>query len=137
MSLALLDVLNGKFLSGISIDEIDDPIQLIKLSIMDNLTRLFFVRQGSIKHLPEYGLPDTNKYYKNISKASYADELAKNIKEAIKKFEPRLKNIKIEKNIENTTEISFKIKAQIIIAPKNIIEFEAISNITAFNPQKQ
>ncbi|MGH7455136.1 MAG: type VI secretion system baseplate subunit TssE, partial [bacterium] len=65
MEAGLIDVLNGRFLNGMELEEVDADEQR-KLSIMDNLTRMFNSRRGSIAHLPDYGLPDITQVYREL-----------------------------------------------------------------------
>lgn len=92
MSLALFDILTGKFSNQISIKEID-PSQIIYYSISAHLTRLLNTRRGSLVHLPDYGLPDICEIYRNLPYS--ISLLIHSIKNLIEKYEPRLTEIKI------------------------------------------
>jgi type VI secretion system protein len=69
-------------------------------SIREHLNELLNARQGSLIHLPDYGLPDLGRIYQELPES--LQELKDSLKHLIKKYEPRLKNIQIEfKPIEN------------------------------------
>src|SRR5512135_1060951 len=95
MDAGLVDVLNGQFLNGLSIHEVDRP-QLRVLSILDNLNRLFNTRRGAIDHLPDYGLPDITQVYRDLPYS--VDGLRAAIKDVVEKYEPRLRRVRVEKH---------------------------------------
>lgn len=69
-------------------------------SIREHLTKLFNARQGSLRHLPDYGLPDLGEIYQKLPDSLH--DLKHAILNLIFRYEPRLKNTKIEfKSIEN------------------------------------
>lgn len=93
MKAGLYDVLRGKFHDGTPFEAVPENRQRL-YSVMGNLTRLFNTRQGSIEHLPDYGLPDTTSAY---YEAPYAiDGLRQAVKEVVQKYEPRLRKIYVE-----------------------------------------
>ncbi len=63
-------------------------------SVMSNLNRLFNTRQGSIMHLPDYGLPDVSAVYHDTPFA--IDGLRQAVKEVVQKYEPRLQKVYVE-----------------------------------------
>ncbi len=93
MEAGLIDVLNGRFLNGMELEEVDADEQR-KLSIMDNLTRMFNSRRGSIAHLPDYGLPDITQVYRELPYS--VEGLRKAIKEGVEKYEPRLRRVRVD-----------------------------------------
>ncbi len=93
MDAGLVDVLNGQFLNGLSIREVDRS-QLRVLSILDNLNRLFNTRRGSIDHLPDYGLPDITQVYRDLPYS--VEGLRQSIKAAAERYEPRLRRVRVE-----------------------------------------
>jgi len=64
------------------------------LSVISNLTHLFNTRQGAIPHLPDYGLPDTTSVYHDVTQTP--DVLAREIRSAVQKYEPRLTHVRID-----------------------------------------
>lgn len=75
-NLALLDILTNQCL--------ENHCQSIQL----HLTRLFNARQGSLTHLPDYGLPDVVDIYRGLPYS--VPKLLLAMKGAIEKYEPRL-----------------------------------------------
>ncbi|MDR2443009.1 MAG: type VI secretion system baseplate subunit TssE [Deltaproteobacteria bacterium] len=63
-------------------------------SIRNHLLRFLTTRQGSVQSLPDYGLPDLNDL--GLSKSELLTECCRVIAEGIDRFEPRLKNVKVE-----------------------------------------
>lgn len=117
MSAGLIDVLNGQFLDETPVFEVDKEQQRV-LSILDNLNRLFNTRRGSIAHLPDYGLPDITQIYRDLP---YTIEgLRQAIKDAVEKYEPRLRRIKVEqqKGDSYAIRIAFLLSAELLKGQK-------------------
>jgi type VI secretion system protein len=68
--------------------------QKIRKSIIENLTIILDTRQGSISHLPDFGLPDIMQTY--INSGYTFEPLKKQIRETILKYEPRIGNVRVE-----------------------------------------
>jgi type VI secretion system protein len=66
---------------------IGDPIRV-------HLGWLLNARQGSVEHLPDFGLPDMASYYADYP-ASLAG-LRTVVEELIRKYEPRLHNVRVQ-----------------------------------------
>ena len=66
----------------------------LRKSIIENLTMLLRTRQGSLAHLPDFGLPDIMQVY--IDSGYTFDPLKKQIRDTILKYEPRIASIKLE-----------------------------------------
>ena len=93
----------------------------IRHSIIENLTKILQTRQGSVQHLPDFGLPDIMEEYMN---AGYTfDPLRKTIRETIIKYEPRLAKVRVEepKFDRDNFRIFFKIVATIQDFPETEI----------------
>lgn len=63
-------------------------------SIHDHLIRLLNARQGVLGHMPDYGLPDVNRFYQNLPYT--AEDLAKAVRDVIEKYEPRLESVEVK-----------------------------------------
>jgi type VI secretion system protein len=113
MEAGLIDVLKGRFLDGTELSEVSEDQHRI-LSILDNLNRLFNTRQGSIAHLPDYGLPDITEVYRDLPYS--IDGLRKAIKAAVEKFEPRLRRVRVDhqKTDPYAMRLSFLLTAQLL-----------------------
>jgi type VI secretion system lysozyme-like protein len=93
MKAGLIDVLKGKFQDDLSINQVDEDLHQL-LSITDNLKCLLSARQGVASGDPNYGLPDIHDLQRRISDSS--EELRSILAEKIKRFEPRLRKIRVE-----------------------------------------
>ena len=62
-------------------------------SVLEHLQKLLNVRQGSVKMLHDYGLPDFNDLSHKFPHA--INEIQKMIRDCIRKYEPRLTQIKV------------------------------------------
>lgn len=96
MPLALFDILTGKFADGQPTANIIDAAQQTYLSICSHLTRLLNARQGSLQHLPDYGLPDITEIYQGLPYS--VNTLMQAIKNTIEKYEPRLRHVQVLQN---------------------------------------
>lgn len=54
---SLYEILYGNFAGGLELNQVSAEEQVI-LSVLDNMQRILNTRAGSLKHLPDYGLPD-------------------------------------------------------------------------------
>lgn len=112
MQAGLYDMLRGRFYDGTPIEAASERRQRV-LSVLSNLNRLLNTRQGSIAHLPDYGLPEPATIYRD---AEYPiEELRKDVKEVVEKYEPRLRRVHIERhrNGDNQMRLSFLISAEL------------------------
>lgn len=101
-NLSLYNLLIGFFAyerpSPADIERMDFTIlteeQKVRKSIIENLTMILGTRQGSVSHLPDFGLPDIMQVYIN---SGYSFEpLKKQIRETILKYEPRIGGVRVE-----------------------------------------
>lgn len=75
--------------------EITDEQKLIQ-SIQRNLNFLLNTRQGSLQHLPDYGLPDLGEIYRGLP--SSVDKFLAMLIKTVRKYEPRLSDVIAIKN---------------------------------------
>jgi type VI secretion system lysozyme-like protein len=90
-------------------------------SIVENLTKLMQTRQGSVQHLPDFGLPDIMQVY---MESGYSfDSLKKHIKDTILKYEPRIEKVRVDepKFDKDNFRIFFRIAATIKDFPETEI----------------
>jgi type VI secretion system protein len=100
--LSLYDLLIGYFPSeGVEPTEVDGSYfdrlseeKKWRLSIVENLKKILQSRQGSVEHLPDFGLPDIFQMY--IESGYSFDTLIKKIRDTILKYEPRIASVKVE-----------------------------------------
>ncbi len=102
MKTGLFDVLKGSFIGGKSIEgTLDQKARL--LSVIGNLTHLFNSRRGSLKHLPDYGLPDLGSFYRGMPDS--IDDLRRNVQETVGKYEPRLTRVRVKPQASESTDM--------------------------------
>ncbi len=120
-NLSLYDLLVGQFTSeadyvdNVSSANFDNMSEERKLrqSIIENLHMVLRTRQGSVQHLPDFGMPDILQMYFNSGNS--IDPIRKQIRETILKYEPRIGNVDVEKTDfdQKNMRIAFKIVASI------------------------
>lgn len=115
MDAGLIDLLLGHFLDGQAVED-GDPARNRLSSIVDNLSRLFNTRRGSIAHLPEFGLPDISQVYRDLP---YSIEgLRAAIRSVVEQYEPRLHRVRVEmlekdKDEEHDMRVSFIVTGEL------------------------
>lgn len=112
MQPGLYDVLRGRFYDGTPVSAVPEREQRLH-SVLSNLNRLFNTRRGALPHLPDYGLPEAAIIYRD---AQYPiEELRQNIKEAVERYEPRLRRIRVERQPDGDDHerIAFLITAEL------------------------
>lgn len=76
--------------------------QMSELSLTENVRQhlqlLLNTRQGSLPHMPDYGLPDISEIYAELPHS--IDDFARSIEKCVYKYEPRLKQIRVRKSQE-------------------------------------
>lgn len=90
---ALYEILTGHLGDGTPIETYDNRT-LTFLSVMDSLRRILNTRAGSLKHMPDYGLPDLSNIYRHLPNSAY--DLLSKMKSTLLKYEPRLNSLEIE-----------------------------------------
>ncbi|HEV7445192.1 MAG TPA: type VI secretion system baseplate subunit TssE [Steroidobacteraceae bacterium] len=89
---SLYDVLSGH-IDGEPLDAHDDKTLEI-LSVMDNLKRILNTRAGSLKHLPDYGLPDLTNVYAALPASAH--RLKAQMEATLLIYEPRIRSIEVD-----------------------------------------
>jgi type VI secretion system protein len=89
---ALFEILVGQYAGGRVIAAAPNTADVL-LSIKDHLTRLLNARQGSLAHMPDYGLPDIGLIYQGLPYS--VTDLAEALKRAILRYEPRLRQVQV------------------------------------------
>jgi len=92
MQTGLFEVLRGCFSDGTPLDAVQEYQHRIR-SVIDNLNRLFNSRQGTIAHLPDYGLPNLSEIYRDAPETIEVFRAA--IRETVEKYEPRMRRIRV------------------------------------------
>lgn len=89
---SLYEILFGNFAGGLDLHQVNEQNQVI-LSVLDNMQRILNTRAGSLKHLPDYGLPDMTKILQGMP--GTAHQLMTTLSDVLLKYEPRLKRIDV------------------------------------------
>jgi type VI secretion system protein len=120
-TLSLYDILIGQFTSeSINPDDVgahrfDDLTEEQKLrsSIIENLRMVLSSRQGSVVHLPDFGMPDILQLY--FDSGNSVEPVKKEIRNVILKYEPRIGDVQVHKAEfdQETMRISLRIIATI------------------------
>ncbi|HBB7394528.1 TPA: type VI secretion system baseplate subunit TssE, partial [Escherichia coli] len=63
------------------------------LSVLDNMQRILNTRAGSLKHLPDYGLPDITTILQGMP--GTAHQLMRVLSDVLLKYEPRIKRVDV------------------------------------------
>ena len=129
-NLSLYDVLVGQFSSEIrNIDETDiselDALteeQKLRSSMIENLRMVLSTRQGSVQHLPDFGMPDILQLYFNSNNS--IDPIKKEIRNVVLKYEPRIAEVEVHKT--NFDQESMKITLKVIATIKDISNKEIL-----------
>lgn len=93
MSLALFDILEGRFGGTIPVESVSED-EHRTYSIVGNLERLFNTRQGGVPHLPDYGLPDLATIHREAPES--IETLRVRLREVVMAYEPRLTRVRVE-----------------------------------------
>lgn len=120
-NLSLYDLLVGQFVSETrnpdnidpeSFDQLSEE-QKIRSSIIENLRMVLSARQGSVQHLPDFGMPDILQMY--FDSGNTIDPIKKELHDIILKYEPRISEVQVQKSEfdQETMRISIKIIASI------------------------
>jgi type VI secretion system protein len=119
-NLSLYDVLLGYFDSEVPAPDPDNDYfaglseeKKLRLSIIENLKLILQTRQGSVVHLPDFGLPDFLQLY--IESGGSTEPIRRAIRDAILKYEPRIERATVTKTDfdEKNMRLSLKITAQL------------------------
>lgn len=89
---SLYEILYGNFTGGLELDQVSEEEQVI-LSVLDNMQRILNTRAGSLKHLPDYGLPDMTTILQGMPGTTH--HLMRMLSDVLLKYEPRIKHVDV------------------------------------------
>ncbi|EHZ8051054.1 type VI secretion system baseplate subunit TssE [Escherichia coli] len=89
---SLYEILYGNFTGGLELNQVSEE-ELIILSVLDNMQRILNTRAGSLKHLPDYGLPDMTTILQGMP--GTAHQLMRVLSDVLLKYEPRIKRVDV------------------------------------------
>lgn len=90
---SLYEKLLGTFADGVEIEQTDERTQVL-LSVMDNIRVILNSRQGALKHIPGYGMPDLTLVYRHLPASAHL--LKQHISQTLLQYETRLKSVEVE-----------------------------------------
>lgn len=90
---SLLEKITLNFAGDVPFDHLDAKERYI-YSVMNNIERILNTRRGSVKHIPDYGLPDLSIIYRHLP--SSLSLLQKFITMTVLKYEPRVQALQIQ-----------------------------------------
>ena len=129
-NLSLYDILIGQFASeSKNLDETDftelDELteeQKLRSSIIENLRMVMSTRQGSVQHLPDFGMPDILQLYFNSNNS--IEPIKREIRNVILKYEPRISDVQVHKSAFDQE--SMKITLKVVATIKDISNKEIL-----------
>lgn len=89
---SLYDMLLGH-IDGMSLYAHDNNTLEI-LSVLENVRRILNTRAGTLKHLPNYGLPDLSTIYRNLPASAH--QLKAQVEATLLIYEPRIRAIDLD-----------------------------------------
>ncbi|HLP40826.1 MAG TPA: type VI secretion system baseplate subunit TssE [Fibrobacteria bacterium] len=89
---SLFEKLADQYADGTPISAVP-PFHRRAKSIADHLWRMFNTRQGTIPHMPDYGLPDISEVYRKLP--SSLKDLETTLLNLTEKYEPRLERVRV------------------------------------------
>lgn len=89
---SLYELLTGYFSGGLPVNYLSEEDQVI-LSVMDNIRRILNSRAGTLKHLPDYGLPDMSKMIQGLPGSAH--KVMSILSATLLKYEPRIKTVSL------------------------------------------
>lgn len=120
---ALYDVLKGHDISGNSLSRYPGQDQLL-VSVHDHLIRLLNARQGVLEHLPDYGLPDLDMFYRELPYSE--QDIAFSVKQVIEKYEPRLRNVRVQPRTRDIRRCVVRMEISGLLADGTAVRFQTL-----------
>ena len=101
----------------------EDPRKVVD-SVMAHLQRILNTRQGNVPIADDYGVPDFTDFMDNFPDS--LRDMEKAIKNAVQKYEPRLKGVRISfvPYEDEMLTLKFQIMAKLSLDAKNQVYFE-------------
>lgn len=128
-SLSLYDQLVGYFESETKEPDFDEDYfetmsedRKMRQSIVENITRVLQTRRGSVVHLPDFGIPDFMKTYRDA--AQDIKPFCQKIVDTILKYEPRI--AKASLSDPNFDEKNMRLNLKIVATIKDLVNREVL-----------
>lgn len=120
---ALYDVLKGHDSAGNPLSRYPGEDQLLN-SVHDHLIRLLNARQGVLEHLPDYGLPDLDMFYRELPYSE--QDIAFSVKQVIEKYEPRLRNVRVQPRTRDIRRCVVRMEISGLLADGTAVRFQTL-----------
>lgn len=124
---SLFEKLADQYADGTPVSAVPATYRRAK-SIADHLWRMFNTRQGTIPHMPDYGLPDISEIYRKLP--SSLKELENTILNLTSKYEPRLERVRIRPLATTPQEFKLAFELSATIRGGDRIAFQTSFNTT-------
>ncbi len=91
-----------------------EDVELLMGSVQRNLVRLFNARHDLAQAAPDYGLPALSDL--TIGAESYVERVRKSILVAVRKYEPRLRRVRVEHAAggEDSQRLTFRVEGILV-----------------------
>ncbi|MFH1197533.1 MAG: type VI secretion system baseplate subunit TssE [bacterium] len=115
-NLSIYDLLVGQFISESPYSDSVDPGEFdnlsedekLRQSIIENLRMVLKTRQGSVVHLPDFGMPDILQIY--FESGNSIEPIKKKIRDTVLKYEPRIGDVQVQKSDFDQKNMSISLK---------------------------
>lgn len=111
-----------------------DPPRSLAEAVREHLALLLNTRQGSVSHLPDYGMPDLSGFYKGFPDS--LKQLGESIHETVSRYEPRIADLQV--NLASSSDSYFEAVFEIVGyldapgQPEHKVEFKTVISGSGF-----
>ncbi|SFC95772.1 type VI secretion system baseplate subunit TssE [Pseudoalteromonas denitrificans] len=116
--MALFDLLATEFSNKIDNDALKKEVH----SVCRHLNQLLNSRRGVLQHLNDYGLPDVEDMYEALPYSQH--KLAKEVEKTIEKYEPRVRDVRVQPVDINQDNCVIKLNVRAYLASGYCIDFD-------------
>lgn len=95
----------------------------LRQSILNHIQLLLNVRQGSLMHMPDYGLPE---YHIDQGFSENNKSFASALKEVIERYEPRVRSLVVEEINRDQGDCVLQLTLKASLANVNDMRFDAL-----------
>ncbi|VAW76154.1 Uncharacterized protein similar to VCA0109 [hydrothermal vent metagenome] len=121
MANTIFEILSGQYYDETKLGAVAESEHTAH-SIVSHLSRLLNARQGVLRHLPDYGLPDITEVYQGLPYS--LDGLLEDITRLILKYEPRLLNVEVVPVSVNDVDAILRLEIRGSTEDGKIMKFE-------------
>lgn len=92
--------------------------------IQRDLSLLFNTRQGSLSHLPNYGLPDLQSIYHTFPEGKL--KFINQIQKQVESYEPRLSKVRVSELIVSSSESFLNLNIDALLLKDGEVQFNSL-----------